>query len=93
MASSRKGRGVNAKGRSKRGEQFVPVPYPMAHSAAWRSLSGPAVKVYVELRSRFNGGNNGELSLSLDEASRLLGISKSTAKRAFAELKIGRAHV
>jgi hypothetical protein len=82
-----KGRGANATGRSKRGGQFVPIPYDMAESAAWRSLSGAAVKVYVELRRRFNGSNNGELSLSLDEAARLLHLGKATVARAFAELE------
>ena len=54
---------------------------------AWRSLSGAGVKVFVELRSRYHGGNNGDLSLSLDEAARLLHIGKATAARAFRELE------
>lgn len=76
----------NATGRNDT-ERFMPITYSMARSLAWRSLSGPAVKVYVELRSRFNGGNNGDLSLSLDEAARLLNVGKATAKRAFDELE------
>jgi predicted ArsR family transcriptional regulator len=59
----------------------------MAASIAWLSLSGAAVKVYVELRRRYNGGNNGDLSLSLDEAARLLHLGKATVARAFAELE------
>ena len=86
--AKKRGRGVNEKGRSKKGGQFVPIPYPMAQSPAWRSLSGQAVKVYVELHSRYNGSNNGDLSLSLDEASRLLHIGKATAQRAFRELEL-----
>lgn len=82
----RRGRRINAKGRNDT-EQFVAVPYSMARSAAFRSLSGPALKVWMELRSRFNGRNNGELSLSLDEGARLLGMSKTTVGRAFTELK------
>ena len=81
----RRGR-VNAKGRNE-GEQYIPLPYPMVRSPAWRSLSGAAVKVWVELRSRFNGRNNGDLSLSMDEAARLLGIGKATVQRALAELE------
>ena len=81
------GRGTNRKGRSRKGGQFVPIPHEMLRSDAWRSLSGAAAKVYVELRSRFNGGNNGDLSLSMDEAKRLLHIGKSTAARAFKELE------
>ncbi len=45
------------------------------------------MKVWLELRSRFHGFNNGELHVSLDEAAKLLGISKTTAKRAFDELE------
>ncbi len=68
------------------GDQFVPIGYRMAHSAAWRSLGGPAVKVWVELRSRYHGGNNGKLSLSQDEAARLLDLGKATVVRALDEL-------
>jgi len=78
------------KGRSRKKIQYVPIPYPMAKSDAWRSLSGAAVKVYVELRSRFNGGNNGDLFLSFAEAGDLLGLGKSTVKRAFDELEAKR---
>jgi len=59
----------------------------MARSPAWRSLSGGAIKVWVELRSRFWGGNNGDLSLSLEEGAHLLGIGKATVRRAFVELQ------
>jgi predicted transcriptional regulator len=87
MPRKQNGRGADATGRSKRGGQFVPIPYDMAASIAWLSLSGAAVKVYVELRRRYNGGNNGDLSLSLDEAARLLHLGKATVARAFAELE------
>lgn len=83
---SRKGRKINQKGRSKGDGQFWSAQYAMLRSSAWRSLSGPAVKVYMELRTRFHGANNGELYLSMGEAARLLGMSKSTASKAFKEL-------
>jgi hypothetical protein len=63
------------------------MPYNTLHSPAWRSLSGPAVKVWFELRSRFHGGNNGRLILSYEEAAGLLGLGKSTVKRALDELQ------
>ena len=45
--------------RSKKsGEgQFAPLPYAMLKSEAWRGLSGAAVKVFLELHTRFNGSN------------------------------------
>ncbi len=61
--------------------QYVPLPYGFLKSTAWRSLSGPAVKVWFELHTRFNGGNNGSLTLSLNEAAQALGIGKGTAMR------------
>ncbi|NKB49056.1 MAG: helix-turn-helix domain-containing protein [Alphaproteobacteria bacterium] len=79
-------RRTNAAGRRET-EQYLPIPYLMARSEAWRSLSGPAIKVFIEIRCRYNGQNNGELSLSLDEAARLLGIGKATAQRAFVDLE------
>lgn len=85
MAKRRK-RKVNAKGRNEGLGQYLPIPYSMAQHPAWRSLSGSAVKVWIEIRCRYNGRNNGELSLSLREAASLLGMSQTTAKRAFDEL-------
>lgn len=80
------GRRVNATGRSEGDGQWVPLSYSLLHSPAWRSLSGAAAKVFLELRSRFNGGNNGKLILSLENAADCLGIGKATVQRALAEL-------
>jgi hypothetical protein len=82
-----KGSRTNKTGRSARGGQWIPLPYPLCRSPAFRSLGGAALKVFIELRCRFNGCNNGDLTLSLGDAARLLGLSKSTAVRAFAELE------
>jgi len=41
---------------------------------------------YLELHSRYWGGNNGKLSLSLEEGARLLGLGKNTVRRALLEL-------
>lgn len=86
MAVRKRSHRTNANGRDGE-EQYLKLPYPFLRSPAWRSLSGPAVKVWLELRSRFNGRNNGELSLSFNEAADLLRLSKSTIHRAFEELE------
>ena len=80
-------KGINATGRTKGDGQFLAIPYSMAHSEAFRSLSGPALKVWIELRTQFNGHNNGQVSLSFQRAADLLGMSKSTVGRAFKELE------
>lgn len=65
----------------------MPVSYNMARSDAWRSLSGNAVRIWVELRARYNGRNNGDLSLSHGEAVDLLAIGRATVSRAFSQLE------
>lgn len=82
-----KGRRQNRKGRSKFDEQFVPLPYSTVESDAWQHLSPAAVKVFIELRHRYNGHNNGKLTLSLDEGARLLHMGKATIARALKELE------
>lgn len=71
-----------------RGEgRFSALPYSMTGSLAWYSLKSSAVKVYIELLRRYNGLNNGMLILSYGAAAKLLGMSKSTVKAAFDELR------
>jgi len=83
----RRNRRVDATGRSIEPEQFMPLPYATVRSPAWRTLSGPAVKVWIELRARYNGSNNGKLTLSLDEGARQLRMGKNTVRRALDELE------
>ncbi len=86
MPTKKPGRGANKKGRSIKGGKFVRLGDGLLTSEAWRSLSGSAVRYYLELRRRYNGSNNGRLYLSLDEAKNLLHIGKATAQRAQTEL-------
>tara|TARA_B100000965_G_scaffold381828_2_gene379641 strand:+ start:4924 stop:5325 length:402 start_codon:yes stop_codon:yes gene_type:complete len=86
MGGRKKFRRPNAKGRNDQ-EQYLAIPYAMARSPAFRNLGGAALKVWVELRSRYNGGNNGDLSLSLDEGSKLLSMGKATVQRGLNELE------
>ena len=75
-------------GKSKRKSegQYVNLPYGLLKSPAWRSLSGNAVRLWIELHTRFNGGNNGRLTLSFAEAGEHLGMGKATVQRAYKEL-------
>ena len=66
--------------------QYIPLPYAQLKSDAWRSLSGAAVKLWLELHTRYNGGNNGKLHLSMNEAAQILGLGKATVQRAYDEL-------
>lgn len=65
----------------------------MLTSNEFRGLSGPAVKLWFELNSRYQVvgdgrfSNNGQIALSMTEAARLLGLGKTTVTRAFRELE------
>lgn len=75
------------KSNKRKGEgQYAPLPYGLLKSDAWRSLSGPALKVFMELHTRFNGSNNGKLILSYSEASDALHIGRASVRRAFEDL-------
>lgn len=78
---------MTAKGRSEREGQYATLSYSFLNSEAWRTLRGSSVKVFLELRTRFHGGNNGRLFVSLEEAAGLLGLGKATVMRAFEELE------
>jgi hypothetical protein len=78
---------IRPKGKRSEEGQYIPLPYAQLKSPAWRSLSGAAVKVWLELHTRYNGGNNGNVRLSMNEAVSALGIGKGTAQRAFKELE------
>ena len=78
--------GHNATGRD-RTERFVLLRWPLLKSLAWQSLRPTPRQVYVSLRMRFNGSNNGEISTSVRELEDELHISKNTAGRALQELQ------
>ena len=65
--------------RSGYGSGFVMLPRFMLKSPAWRSLSTPARAIYVELECRYYGTNNGDIALSVREASKLCRSAKDTA--------------
>ena len=73
--------------RSGYGAGFVMLPRFMLKSPAWLSLSAPARAIYVEMECRYYGTNNGDIGLSVREASKLCRIAKDTAGKAIQELQ------
>ncbi len=76
----------NRRGRSKGGGRFVQLYHSTMQTAAWRALRPAAVVVYLDLRSLYDGRNNGSLLLSCRQAADRTGIDKDTAARALAQL-------
>jgi hypothetical protein len=63
-------------------EQYKKLTYRMLESEAWRCLPSNHIKFYLELCRRYNGSNNGKLSLSKREAAKLLHIGDGAAQAA-----------
>ena len=63
------------------------LPYNILESPAWRDLHPLAVCIFIELKKRFFGLNNGEISLSCREVAERLRCSKNTASQMFYELQ------
>ena len=68
---------------------FVMLPRWVVRSPAWRGLSPNARAVYLELRDRFNGHNNGFIGLGCREAGEAINVGRNIANRAIKELKEG----
>ena len=80
-------KGLAKKGVIESTERFVKLIYPLLESEAWRWLKPNSQAVYIELRRRFNGSNNGKISFSLAEGARILRASKTTIQTALVELE------
>jgi hypothetical protein len=62
-------------------ERWVQLKHLLLKSPAWRSLTGNAAKLYVEIAMRYNGNNNGRIPYSVREAAKALNASFQTAMR------------
>lgn len=83
----RRGRRMDKTGRSIGEAHHVRLYGWFLKTPAWQSLSTQAVAVYIAIAQRYFGSNNGEISLSVREAARLVSIAKDTARRSFDELE------
>ena len=86
MASNKKrGRGQDRRGRSKT-ERFVMLHYWLLDSEAWGALKPAERALFVELKRRHNGSNNGQIGLSCREAAKLCKINADTASKGLRRL-------
>lgn len=72
--------------RGSGGRRFVSIEHWIMDSEAWKACTCYARCLYLELCKKYNGKNNGEIYLSLNDAKNLIGASKPTAIKAFREL-------
>jgi DNA-binding transcriptional MocR family regulator len=73
-------------GRSAGARRFVMLEHDLLESPAWKSLRPVERALYVAIVQRFNGFNNGDISLSCREAALDLGTGKGTISTAYGVL-------
>ena len=66
---------------------FIMVTKWLVETAAWRDLDPVARTLYLELRQRYNGHNNGSIGLGCREAADAINVGRNVANRAFGSLK------
>ena len=69
------------------GPPFTQIYHWLRKTDAWRSLGPYARLLYIELRAKYSGTNNGQIPMSYREAQDLLGCSNKPIPAAFAELQ------
>jgi len=77
---------MNPRKRSNHLLPFVPLPREMLKDPAWRrKLSNSAKVLYIHLKHKFVGHNNGEICLHYSELEDLM--ASATISKAFKELE------
>lgn len=69
------------------GDRFVMLHFWLLKSVAWDSLSPHGSRLLVEMMTRYNGMNNGEIWFSHREAAHKLGVGKNMPAKIFRELE------
>lgn len=70
-----------------KGGRFVQLPEWLQASEAWATMRPGPRALYVEMKRRFNGGNNGQIVLSYRDAASALSVHRNTVGAWFAELE------
>ncbi|WP_199221372.1 hypothetical protein [Maritimibacter sp. 55A14] len=73
--------------RSHGGKHWVQLPEWVLRTEAWRHLSVGARALYIELKRRYKGKNNGAITLSHREAAHLLGLHRNSVGKLYRELQ------
>jgi DNA-binding transcriptional MocR family regulator len=66
---------------------FVQLHHYLLKSAAWADLKPLERALYLALKQRYNGRNNGSIGYGVREAAHDLGVSSNTANAAFWSLQ------
>lgn len=75
------------KHQKKGGQRFVMLTERLQRSEAWATMRPGPRALYIEVKRRFNGYNNGSIALSHRQAATALNVSKNTVGPWFRELE------
>jgi hypothetical protein len=81
------GKGYDRKKGGKGNLPFVQLYMWVLRTPAWQDLDPVAKALYLALKERFNGHNNGTIGLGCREAADTLNVGNDTASRAFKSLE------
>lgn len=74
--------------KGKRGAgRHVQLPEKLQKTEAWDSLKPGPRALYIELKRRFNGSNNGNIILSQRDAAKAINVHRNSVGAYFAELE------
>lgn len=79
--------GKSYKHQKKGTGRHVQLPEWLQATEAWSTLAPGPRALYVELKRRFNGSNNGQIIFSHREAAAALNVHRNTVGPWFAELE------
>jgi len=82
MALTRKPYNAHKRGTGR----HVQLPEYLQATEAWASLKPGPRALYIELKRRYNGTNNGQFFLSQRDAAKALNVTKDTVTGYFKEL-------
>ena len=82
--------GKSYKKGKKGAGRHVQLPEYLQATEAWRTLKPGPRALYIELKRRYNGRNNGRIILSQRDAAKAINVNRNTVGGYFAELE-GRA--
>ena len=74
------------KGKRSRRGRFTILDEALMNTDAWRTLKPGPRALYLELKRRFSGSNNGQIFLSHRDAAEVLNVSKNTVGPWFKQL-------
>lgn len=75
------------KGKKSWNGRHVQLPEYLQATEAWATMKPGPRALYIELRRRFNGSNNGQLWLSHRDAAKAICVSKNTVGAYFRDLE------